>query len=110
MERDDLHDLVMLLKKQFEAGKIRIRSADTIQELSRVRFAKDGKIDAKSVGSSVRALALAVAAAETHRAMKQISLSEVNRQYFDIREPLFGTAFAEMKRHRLNPQSVAEDN
>lgn len=109
MEREELHDLVLLLKQQLEAGKIKIRSARTIEELSRVRFAEDGKIDAASVGSSVRALALAVAAAETHRAMKQIRILEVNRQYFDILDPIFSKPFAEMKRHGLNPQIVAED-
>jgi hypothetical protein len=109
MEREKLHELILLLKQQFEAGKISIRSAETIEELSRVRFAEDGKIDAESVGSSVRALALAVAAAETHRAMKQIPLLEVNREYFGILDPIFGKPFAEMKRHGLNPQILAED-
>jgi hypothetical protein len=109
MEREELHELLLLLKQQFEAGKITIRSAETIEELSRVRFAEDGRIDVQSVGSRVRALALAVAAAETHRAMKRIPTLEVNSQYFDILEPLFGKPFAEMKRHGLNPQIVAED-
>jgi hypothetical protein len=58
MERDELHELLLLLKQQFEAGKIKIPSAERIEELSRVRFAEDGKIDVHSVGSRVRALAL----------------------------------------------------
>ena len=109
MDREELHELLLLLKQQFEAGKITIRSVETIEELSRVRFAEDGKVDEQSVGSGVRALALAVAAAETHRAMKRIPITEVNSQYFAILEPVFGKPFAEMKRHGLNPQILAED-
>ena len=58
----------------------------------------------------MRALALAVAAAETHRAMKQISILEVNGQYFDILEPLFGKPFAEMKRRGLTPESFGREH
>ena len=109
MEREELHELILLLKQQIEDGKLKINSAETIEELSRVRYAEDGKIDAPSVGSSVRALALAVAAAESHKAMMRISILEVNSEYFDILEPLFGKPFTEMKRHGLNPQIVADD-
>jgi len=109
MEREELHELILLLKQQIETGRIKINSADTIEELSRIRFAEDGKIDEQSVGSSVRALGLAVAAAESQKAKMRISILEVNSQYFGILEPLFRKSFTEMKRHGLNPQIVAED-
>jgi hypothetical protein len=36
MDRDELHDLIALLKKQFEDGKVKINSAQTLRELGRV--------------------------------------------------------------------------
>jgi hypothetical protein len=36
MDRDDLHDLIMLLREEVQAGRIKINSADTIRALSRV--------------------------------------------------------------------------
>ena len=49
MEREELHELILLLKHQIEGRKITINSAETIRELSRVRFAEDGKIHVQSV-------------------------------------------------------------
>ena len=45
MDRDELHDLIALLKKQFEDGKVKINSAQTLRELGRVRLAVDGKVE-----------------------------------------------------------------
>ncbi len=71
MDRDDLHELISLLKEEFEAGRVVIRSEDTLEALKRVRFAADGKIDPATVTSSVRAYALAVAAAVHERTIKR---------------------------------------
>jgi hypothetical protein len=43
------------------------------------------------------------------RAIRQISLREVQEQYFTSLESLFGPAFAEMKRHGVSAQLIADD-
>jgi len=67
MDRDELHDLVMSFKEKFEAGKFEVQDPHLIEEMSRVRLAADGKIDPVTVGSMVRATALASIAADASR-------------------------------------------
>lgn len=77
MDRDELHDLITLLKQEFEAGRVTIRSAHTLEDMKHIRFASDGKIDPSTVSASVRALALAVTGATHERAIRNIPLREV---------------------------------
>lgn len=54
---------LQILKKQFEAGKIRIAEGlQVIDSLKRVRSAADGTIDLSTVDGLVRSMALAVEA------------------------------------------------
>jgi hypothetical protein len=108
MERDELHELIMLLKEELEAGRAKLSSKHTLAALGRVRFAEAGKVDPGTVDGSVRAFALAVAASKAQREMKQASLRDVQSKYFDILDDNFGMPFSEMKRHGLTPQQVAE--
>jgi len=107
MDRDELHDLVMSLNEKLKAGRLVLRDPVLLRELSAVRLAEDGKIDAASVGSQVRAAARASAGADVYRAMKQISLQEVQTRYFEILDNNFGSIFSEMKRRGLDPQQLA---
>jgi hypothetical protein len=107
MDRDDLHELISLFKEEFEAGRVVIRSKDTLEDLKRVRLAPDGKIDPATVTSSVRAHALAVAGAVHERAIREMPLREVQEAYFDGLTKHFGTIFDQMQQAGGNPQNVA---
>ena len=56
MDRDELHELVMMLKEELAAGRLQINSALSIQSLENVRYSNDGKVDPATVDSAVRAL------------------------------------------------------
>lgn len=99
----------MLFKEEFEAGRVKINSSETLKGLADVRFGDDGKVIPSTVSSSVRASALAIAAMRAHREMKQISLLEVQSKYFELLDHFFGHPFAEMKRHGVSPQALASD-
>ena len=107
MERDELHDLITVLKEEFESGGIVIHSLETFRALREVRIDGDGKVDSSSVSSSVRALALAVAARRYERELDRVTLRDVQQSYFDLLDRFFGHPFAEMRKHRLDPQAVA---
>ena len=82
MDRDELHDLISLLKRDFEAGRIKVNSPETIKDLMRVRLEPDGKVDPATVTGSVRALVLAVAAGRHDQQIRSIPLKEVHELYF----------------------------
>ncbi len=107
MTRDELHELITILTKEFEAGRIKVNSADTIEDMRRVRFAADGKIDPSTVSSSIRALALATAGARHERVIRQIPLREVQEEYFNGLATQFGPIFDQMQKVRANPQEFA---
>jgi hypothetical protein len=107
MDRDELHDLITILKEEFEAGRIKVNSIETLEAVKRVRFAADGKIDPSTVSGSVRALALATAGARHERAIRKIPLREVQEQYFESLGGFFGPVFDQMKSHGASPQEIA---
>jgi len=109
MEREELDQLMKLLREEIAANRIKIRSQQTLADLAKVRLAPDGKVDPATVTSSVRAMALALAASRADREMRKVSLAEAQAEYFEILDRFFGGPFAEMKRHGLNPQIVAGD-
>jgi hypothetical protein len=108
MDRDELHELISILKKEFEADRIKVNSADTIEDMGRVRFAADGKIDPSTVSSSVRALALAVAARKHEQEIRKIPLREVHELYFEVIEKFLGPLFEEMKRHGVDAHVMSQ--
>ena len=108
MERDELHELVLLLKEEVEAGRAKLVDEHTIAALSRVRLADDGKVDARTVDGSVRACALAIAGAKSVREMKKMPLRDVQSKYFDILELSFGNLFSQMTQHGISPQMMAD--
>ena len=67
MNREDLHELVVMLKEELAAGRLRIRSALSIDSLKKVRYGSDGKVDPRTVDSAVRALGLAVLAGRSRK-------------------------------------------
>jgi hypothetical protein len=67
----------------------------------------DGKVDATTVDSSVRALAGAVVFMHYRDRLKQIPIKNVQAQYFTLLEGIFGNPFREMKRHNGTPSQIA---
>ncbi|GAH71824.1 unnamed protein product, partial [marine sediment metagenome] len=65
MNRDELHELVMLVRAKVESGELKFNSTqkDLIESLRRVRFAPDGKVDPDTVDAAARTMAKAVALA-----------------------------------------------
>jgi len=85
MNREELHELVTLLKNALASGRIKIPSASPVRtSLEAVRLGADGKVDPNTVDGWVRAAALAAAGAQEDRERKKTPLREVQREYFDI--------------------------
>ena len=75
---------LQIVKKQFEAGKIKIAEGlQVVESLKKVRHAPDGTVDLDTVDELVRSMALAVEAMHDREEMKQaISLAEIQTTYF----------------------------
>jgi len=109
MDRDELHELVILLKDGLASGAIEVpKESRVLASLNHAKFASDGKVDPGTVNGSVRAAALAFAGARTQREMRKIPLRDVQAEYFGILDEFFGKAFSEMKAHGVTPAQVAE--
>lgn len=107
MDKDELHQRLMILKEEIESRKIKVPSLEIIESLKKVRYGTDGKVDPATVDSSVRALAGAVMLIRQHNELKTIPLIDVQRAYFDILDKYFSHPFAEMTEHKANPHLVA---
>lgn len=99
---------LQILKKQFEAGKIRIAEGlEVVESLKRVRTAPDGTVDLSTVDGLVRSMALAVEAMHDREEMKKsASLAEIQTTYFDFLEQNFGKFFKVMVDRGLTPHDA----
>lgn len=99
---------LQILKKQFEAGKIKIAEGlQVVESLKRVRHAPDGTVDLDTVDGLVRSMALAVEAMRDREEMKQaISLAEIQTTYFKFLESNFGHFFKIMLERGLTPHDA----
>ena len=108
MDRDELHERVMILKEEIEAGRFHIRKGlEAAESLKKVRFAADGKIDPSTVDGAVRAMAMAADYSRFRREVKKTPLKDSQTEYFELLETFFGRPFAEMRKHKLTPPQVA---
>ena len=110
-EDNELRRRLSLLKEKFERGQIKISSEifDSVAEdLRAVKNGVDGLIDLSTVSSSVRALASAISYFDDREELKKsISLSEIQRQYFDMIDANFGHYYKVMCDRELTPHDVA---
>lgn len=99
---------LQILKKQFEAGKIKIAEGlQVVESLKRVRHAPDGTVDLDTVDGLVRSMALAVEAMHNREEMKQaISLAEIQATYFKFLENNFGHFYKIMLERGLTPHDA----
>lgn len=97
-----------ILKKQFEAGKVKIAAGlDVVESLKKVRHAPDGTVDLDTVDGLVRSMALAVEAMHDREEMKQaISLGEIQTTYFEFLETNFGHFYKIMLEKELTPHDA----
>lgn len=97
-----------ILKKQFDADKIRIaKGLQVIESLKRVRYANDGTVDLSTVDSLVRSMALAVEALNDREEMKKTAtLAEIQTTYFEFLERNFGHFFKIMIERGLTPHDA----
>jgi hypothetical protein len=80
MDRDELHERVMLLKEEIEAGRVKfVEGLGVIDSLQKVRLGSDGKIDPGSVDGLVRSLALGVSYGRFRREAKKFRSESRNR-------------------------------
>ena len=109
MDRDELHELVMLLKEAVSSGSFKLQPGSTATEsLKRVQFLPDGKADPDSVDSAVRAASLA-AALKHEREKQQLSLRDTQTHYFELVNSAFGELFDQMKAHQVTANDIALD-
>ena len=103
-----LHRRLEILKKQFEAGKVRIAEGLQVGEsLKLVKYASDGKVDLSTVDGLVRSMALAVEAIHDRDEMKKsMSLAEIQTEYFDYLEKNFGHFHKIMLDRGLTPHDA----
>lgn len=105
---DNLQELIHLLKEYLEKGKLDISSGDSVkQSLGAIRYKDNGKIEADSVDGTVRALAKAVWLTKQDEDFLDVPLHQVQKQYFELVESMFGPAFQDMKRNDVMPNDIA---
>lgn len=99
---------LQILKKQFDAGKVRIAEGlQVIDSLKRVRYAADGMVDLSTVDGLVRSMALAVEAMHDREEMKNsASLAQIQNEYFDFLHNNFGHFFKIMVDRGLTPHEA----
>lgn len=99
---------LQILKKQFEAGKIRLAEGlQVIESLKRVRYAPDGTVDLSTVDGFVRSMALAVEAMHDREELKKsASLAEIQATYFEFLDRNFGRFFKVMSDRGLTPHDA----
>jgi hypothetical protein len=98
-----------ILKEEFDAGRIALTEGlKVIDSLKAVRYSADGEVDLSTVDGLVRSMALGVEHISDRRKIKEtVSLSEIQKLYFDFVEMNFKDIYAEMVRVGANPHAVA---
>ncbi|MCA3061772.1 MAG: hypothetical protein ING60_18380, partial [Rhodocyclaceae bacterium] len=99
---------LQILKKQFEAGKIKIADGlQVVESLKKVRYLPDGTVDLDTVDGLVRSMALGVEAMHDREELKEaISLAEIQTTYFRFLENNFGHFYKIMLERKLTPHDA----
>lgn len=97
-----------ILQEQLEAGKIRIAEGLSVKEsLMAVRTSANGEIDLDTVDGTVRSMALAITAIHDREELKkEISLSEIQNNYFQFIDQNFGHYYKIMVERKLSPHDA----
>lgn len=108
--RDRLQRRLQMLKEELSAGRVRFPADSQLSiELKKVMELPDGSIDLNSVGSSVRAMALAIEAARNHtERLSKVSLNEIQLNYLEFIKINFLEFYRFMLDHKGTPHSIAD--
>lgn len=99
---------LIILKDEMEAGQFHFPAESLLaKELPEVRMGPDGLVDLTTVGSSVRAAALANEFMVERQEAKSISLAWVQTEYFALLEDLFREYIRAMRDHEATPHQIA---
>jgi len=113
MDREELHRRVMLLDEFLRDGKLGFMDtvADAIgASLAKVRIAEDGLVDPETVDARVRSLLLLVAHFHSRdQAKSAVSLREIQEDFYERIESLFGSIYGQMIQHSATPYEIASD-
>ena len=109
MADDALQEALKNLKAEFEAGHVKVRDVETINEMGRVRVCADGTIDLHTVGPRVRSLARVAHFVRSRSALKDTPLREVQSLYMESLECAFGHLLPEMVQRKLTPGQFAKE-
>ena len=100
-----------ILQKEFAEGKIRILKeleVDVKESLLAVKLRPDGEIDLDTADGVVRSLAGAVTLFHDREELKKsVSLSEIQKIYFEFIEQNFGHFYKKMMEKKLTPHYAA---
>jgi len=99
---------LQVLKKQFEAGKVKIAPGlRVVESLKAVRYAADGSIDLSTVDGVVRSMALAIEVFHNREELKKsITLAEIQNTYFEFLDRNFGDFYKVMLERKLTPHDA----
>ena len=105
-----LRERLAVLKDELQAGRVVFAqhlAENMTKSLEAVRYGPDGEIDLDTVDGRVRALALTVSTMKARSDIKrQVSLAEIQREYFDWLNDNFGHMFERMSSSGLNPDQA----
>ncbi|MGV8925724.1 MAG: hypothetical protein ACOH2G_08620 [Ewingella sp.] len=107
----DLTDRVFLIKKELEAGKIKIASHlinGFVSSFEKIRLRGDGKVDPSTVDGRIRAMGSFVNhLIERESTKKNHSIVDLQKAYFDILFGNFGDFFYFMKDNNVEPHKIS---
>ena len=107
-EKNDLDAVVDFLKQELKAGRVKFAPGlRVVDDIMKVKYGTDGKVDPSSVEPTVRALAYGLAGARNQEELMKVPLIEAQAAYFDFLDVFFSNPYSEMRKHDLTPHQVA---
>jgi hypothetical protein len=106
-ETDEINRILTIFKKKVERGEIEIPSRGMVESISKIKQFSDGTIDLSTVDGRVMAMVKAMAAAEELDTVQNISLLDVQKEYYLLLENFFGKYLTLMLNEDLTPQKMA---
>lgn len=101
-----------ILSEKFKEGNVKVAEhlADGFKEsLEKIKYDEDGEILLDSVDGRIRSMALAIEHFDTKdKLKKEISLSEIQKIYFDMIEKNFADFYLQMNKAKATPHEIAE--
>lgn len=108
----DLTERVFLIKRELEAGKIKIASHlvdDFRSSFEKIKIRSDGKVDPSTVDAVIRAMGAAVDHfIDRENTKNDYAIHDLQRAYFNILFSNFGNIYEAMLKNKVDPYITAE--